>query len=178
MNRDDRPDLICVMGVSGCGKSTLGRALADTIGAEFLEGDSFHPPSNKEKMGSGVPLTDDDREPWVRAMCETLERSKGEGRSAVLACSALRRAHRARLREAGIRVFVWLTGDPGLIRRRMDNPDRGRHYMRPAMLESQLRALETPSPGEPVVPIDIAAEPDAQLRHAIALLADARDPPS
>ena len=82
------------MGVCGCGKTTVGEALAQAIGCRFLDADDFHPPANVEKMAGGVPLTDDDRWPWLDRIAEELGQILAEGEHAVLACSALKEAYR------------------------------------------------------------------------------------
>jgi len=149
--------IVVVMGVAGAGKTTIGTRLAQALGWEFHDADELHPPANVAKMRAGLPLTDADRAPWlasVRALVEQLARA---GRSAVLACSALRRAYRDALAVPGADVrFVHLTGDPAIIRARL--AARRGHFMPPALFESQLATLEPP---DEAVTVDVAAEPDA-----------------
>ena len=97
-----RPMIVVVMGVAGSGKTTIGRALARRLGGEFIEGDSFHPQSNIDRMRSGQPLSDDDRSIWLTRLSREIARRKSAGASAptVLSCSALKKRYRARLREA------------------------------------------------------------------------------
>lgn len=143
-----------VMGVAGSGKSTIGRALADALGAEFLEGDKFHPAANIAKMSRGEPLTDADRWPWLDRLADELARAKGEGRSAVLASSALKRAYRDRLRRGAPDLrLVYLKADKELIRERLKA--RKAHFMPPGLLDSQFAALEEPGPDESPVVIDV-----------------------
>ena len=140
---------IIVMGVSGSGKTSVGRALAARLGWLFVEGDSFHPTANIEKMARGEALTDEDRWPWLRALRAEIERLHSADERCVMACSALRRPYRDKLRMPGETEigFVHLAGADSLIRRRMGERD---HFMQPGMLESQLATLETPGPDEAV----------------------------
>jgi gluconokinase len=139
--------VVVLMGVSGCGKSTVGERLAERLGCPFYDGDDFHPPENVAKMASGRPLDDDDRAPWLDRLNELIHDHLAKGRSAVVACSALKRAYRDRLRarNAGLR-FVFLQGDFDLIWARMKA--RPGHYMKAGMLQSQFDALEAPGDGE------------------------------
>ncbi len=143
-----------VMGVAGSGKTTIGRALASELGAEFLEGDKFHPPSNVAKMSRGEPLDDADRWPWLDRMAEELARARSSGRSAVLACSALKRSYRDRLRRGAPDLrLVFLKGDKALILERLSA--RKQHFMPPGLLDSQFKVLEEPGPDESPIVIDV-----------------------
>lgn len=135
------------MGVSGSGKSTLANALASALDCAVVDGDDLHLPASVEKMRAGVALDDADRWPWLDRIGQTLTHSTG---ACVLACSALRRSYRDRIRAAapGVR-FLFLAGDAQLIRQRMHA--RADHYMPPALLESQLHTLECPGSDEPDV---------------------------
>ncbi len=163
--------IVVMMGVSGVGKTTLGRIVAERLGAVFLEGDRFHPAANVEKMRAGTPLTDADREPWLRALAAEAERCAAAGQSAVIACSALKRCYRAILTERVAMRFVHLTGDPALIKARLDA--RVGHYMPPSLLPSQLGALEPPGADEGAIVVDIAGEPAALIE---AILTGLREP--
>lgn len=160
--------IVVVMGVSGVGKTTLGRVLAERLGAEFLEGDRFHPTANVEKMRLGTPLTDEDREPWLRALASEAERLVAADWSVVIACSALKRRYRMILTQRVAMKFVHLTGDPGLIKARLDA--RVGHYMPPSLLPSQLAALEPPDVDEDAVNIDIDADPTVLLETVLTAL--------
>jgi len=131
------------MGVCGCGKTTVGEALAQAIGCRFLDADDFHPPANVEKMAGGVPLTDDDRWPWLDRIAEELGQILAEGEHAVLACSALKEAYRQRLKRAGDVRIVYLEGDEATIAARL--AARQHKYMPPLLLPSQFATLEVPT---------------------------------
>ena len=150
------------MGVPGCGKSTIGQGLAAGLGAAFIEADALHPAANIAKMSAGAPLTDADREPWLDAVGAAAPKA---GR-AVIACSALRRAYRARLAAAaGAPVFfVHLAGSREEIGRRMSL--REGHFMPASLLESQFATLEPLAADEPHLLLDVA-------RPAEDLIADA-----
>ena len=139
--QSDTPDVIVVMGVSGSGKSTVAKGIATTTGWDFAEGDEFHPRANVEKMASGQPLTDDDRWPWLRLIGDWISERVSRGESAVVACSALKRAYRDLLRDGRPQVrFCHVKADPELIEERMENRDG--HYMPASLLASQMAALE------------------------------------
>ena len=137
---------VVIMGVSGTGKTSLGTALSDRLGIPYLDGDDLHPDANVAKMAAGIPLTDDDRWPWLDLVAQTLNARA----PVILGCSALRRAYRDRLRAgAGGRVhFLHLTGPRELIAARMTA--RQGHYMPAALLDSQFATLEPPGPDEAV----------------------------
>lgn len=147
---------VCVMGVSGSGKTSIGEELAARLGSAFLEGDRLHPAANVEKMAKGIPLTDDDRWPWLNAIGAEIGRHLAMGEGLVLSCSALKRAYRDRLRAAagGRLAFVYLDGSRALLGRRMGA--REGHFMPLSLLDSQLATLEVPTgePGTITVAID------------------------
>jgi carbohydrate kinase (thermoresistant glucokinase family) len=169
MPRTETPQrpVIVVMGVSGCGKSTLGLALAEALGVPYIEGDALHPPRNVALMAAGTPLTDADRAGWLDVIGERLAQAGDQG--AVVACSALRRIYRDRLRAAspGLRL-VHLHGDPALLAERIGQ--RTGHYMPPALLPSQLQTLEPPDPDEAAITLDIAQPPEALVRRTLQAL--------
>lgn len=141
-----KPVVIVVMGVSGSGKSTFGRALADALDWDFLEGDDMHPPSNIEKMRAGIALDDDDRRPWLDHIAFWISNKQSEGRHGVVSCSALKRAYRDRLRQPGTAVhFVYLHVERSELELRMRQRS---HFMPAALLDSQLQALEEPAGDE------------------------------
>lgn len=161
---------IVVMGVSGSGKSTIGQMLADALHREFIDGDSLHPESNREKMAAGHPLNDEDREPWLREIGQKLADGKVAGAPLVIACSALRRAYRDLIRSLEpTTVFVHLTGGSTLIRDRMNA--RSHEYMPSSLLDSQLATLELPEIDEAVLTADITQAPEDIVRQLVADLA-------
>jgi gluconokinase len=149
--------IVVLFGVSGAGKTTIGKLLAEDLGWRFLEADNFHPRANIEKMRSGVPLTDEDRWPWLERLREQITLSLAAKENAVLACSALKRAYRERLRVSGDVKFVFLRGDYALIERQLRR--RRGHFMNPALLQSQFADLEEPQPDEDVLTIDLGRSP-------------------
>jgi gluconokinase len=128
---------VVLMGVSGCGKSVVGTELSRQTGRPFVDGDDLHPPANKEKMRAGIPLTDEDREPWLRAIGVRL--AAGDG--VIVACSALKRHYRDLLRESAPDTF-FAHLDPGVDTLRARLSTRRHEYMPASLLESQLATLE------------------------------------
>lgn len=134
------PRLVVCMGVSGCGKSTLAQALSTRLGWPMLEADDFHNAANRAHMASGQPLTEAMREPWLASICSAL---RARGSDCVLACSALRRAHRARLRALGWNTrFLLLEINPDGARQRLQQ--RSGHFMPASLVDSQFETLEWP----------------------------------
>ena len=164
------PPVLVVMGVSGCGKSTVGARLAEALGLEFVEGDAFHAPSNVAKMASGLPLTDADRADWLLLLADKLANAVLEHRGVVLACSALKRAYRERLRTGAPQLrLVHLTGARDKLLQRTSQ--RSGHYMPASLLESQLATLEPPEADENALAFDIGQQPDAIVIAVRAALA-------
>ena len=143
-----------VMGVSGCGKSLIGAAFADAIGARFIDGDTLHPAANIAKMSRGAPLNDADRAPWLDKVGAALATS-----GTVVACSALKRAYRDRIRAVAVRpvTFLYLRGQRATLLARVSS--RPGHFMPPALLDSQLATLEPPEPEEAHLVADIEQTP-------------------
>lgn len=145
------------MGVTGSGKSTVGQMLAEKLGWEFYDADHFHPEENVIKMSKGIPLNDEDRVPWLKALASLIASSEAQGQSVILACSALKKNYREMLREASDQLkFVYLKGDEELIGERLRA--RKNHFMNPALLPSQFAALEEPCENE-AYHVDIYPEP-------------------
>ena len=158
-----------LMGVSGSGKTTIAEGVSRQLGWPLLEGDKFHPPANVEKMSHGIPLTDEDRWPWLHAIADTIDAVRGAGGSAVVACSALKRAYRDVL--IGDRpdvVLVYLQGDKDLIAGRM--AARKGHYMPVSLLDSQFATLEEPGPDEHPITVSIAPPPAAIIDEVVRRL--------
>jgi gluconokinase len=145
------------MGPAGSGKTTVGKLLAAQLSWEFADGDDFHPPANIEKMSRGIPLTDEDRIPWLRSIRETMLQRQAQGKSAVIACSALKRSYRDLLgihpNSKNIKL-VYLKGSYELLLERLHS--RTGHYMKEQMLTSQLADLEEPTDA---LAIDVAKSP-------------------
>ncbi|KAJ6500204.1 P-loop containing nucleoside triphosphate hydrolase protein [Mycena vitilis] len=197
-----QPIFIVVMGVSGTGKSTLGAALAAALHMPYIDGDDLHPRANVEKMSAGQPLTDADREPWLRVIRSTAERVADEQQRAkndtdydnsgnntpetpgvVIACSALKRAYRDILRggdaksKSGAVVlptyFVFIDGSREVLLERMHK--RSGHFMKASMLDSQLSTLENPAGEQGVVVVSVEDTTAAQVDKAVVALETRRE---
>ncbi len=174
---------LVVMGVSGSGKSTVARLLSERLGRPMLEGDEMHSAEAVAKMGSGHPLTDEDRWPWLRRIRAWIVERSGGGTPGVVACSALRRPYRDLLAGDGDRaavpqdgaapvVFVYLHVPREELHRRLQA--RKGHYMKANMLDSQLDTLEPPEPDERAVTVDATGRPEAiadEVLQRVAALA-------
>jgi gluconokinase len=158
--------LVLLMGVAGSGKTTVGRLLARELGWSYHEADDFHRPANREKMGRGVPLDDADRAPWLAAIRAAMEASRAAGRPAVFTCSALKEKYRRTLLDGLPDVLlVHLSGSRDVLLARLQG--RTGHYMKPAMLDSQLATLEAPACA---LSLDISQPPDvlvAEIRRRL-----------
>jgi gluconokinase len=151
--------MLVVAGVAGCGKTTIGQLVAARLHCEFADGDSFHPPANIAKMHAGEPLTDDDRWPWLRAIVAWMDERAAAGESAVVACSALKRAYRDVLRSGSARArIVFLTVPLDADEARLAH--RAGHFFPQALLESQFAVLELPEPPEPVALVSASGTPE------------------
>lgn len=136
-----RPIHLVTMGVAGTGKTTIGEGIAEHFGLAYAEGDAFHSDANRKKMGEGHPLTDEDRWPWLRSLRDWMTEHARQGKSTVVACSALREVYRDVLREAdGDVFFVHLELPEDVNVERLN--ERHGHYMATGMLQSQLDTLE------------------------------------
>jgi gluconokinase len=149
-------NLYVVMGITGSGKSTVGAILAHRLGVDFIEGDDYHPVGNVRRMALGIPLTDDDRAGWLRALASRIREARNAGTGMVLTCSALKRSYREVLRAAAPELqFVFLKGSRALILERLAG--RRGHFMPTSLLESQLATLEEPAADEHAWTYDIQA---------------------
>jgi gluconokinase len=166
----ERPVVLIFMGVAGSGKTTVGKLFAEKAGARFYEGDDFHPPENVAKMSAGIPLTDADREKWLKILRQIVVDALVKNEFSVLTCSALKMKYRHTLAVSDPRVkFVHLTGPPALIEERL-KARRG-HFMPPTLLASQLAILEPPADA-PVFSCEKSpAEIVAKLLHDFGIAA-------
>ena len=159
--------IVIVMGVVGAGKTTVGQLLAEQMGWEFADADDFHPASNVAKIHTGIPLTDEDRQPWLDLLRAKVVQWIAQNRSAVLACSALKRIYRDKL-DAGPEVrFVYLKGSGELIASRL-RARRG-HFANESILASQLADLEEPANA---ITIEVSETPQqivSDIRKGLAL---------
>jgi len=159
--------VVLLMGVAGSGKTTIGRQLADELGWKFADADDFHPPANVAKMSAGIPIDDTDRAPWLAAIRRYMNARLSAGENAVVTCSALKEKHRAVLLGGTSDVkLVYLRGTREVLWSRISG--RTGHFMKPAMLDSQLTALEEPVNA---ITIDIDQSPAqliADIRSAVA----------
>ena len=156
-----------IMGVSGCGKTKVGKALARSLGWRFIDADDLHPQSNVDKMASGVPLTDDDRWPWLDRIVAEMQRATAAGEHLVVACSALKQVYRDRLASGGDVRVIYLKGDAATIEPWIAR--RKGHYMPPSLLSSQFAALEEP---EDAVVVDIRQPLEAKVALITRALRD------
>lgn len=169
------PAVVIIMGVSGCGKSTVGALLAHRLGWDFEDADWFHPASNVDKMHDGIPLTDEDRWPWLNAIAAWIDKTRRSGGRGVIACSALKRRYRDFLigDRANVRL-IYLKGDETLIGRRIAT--RHEHFMPRSLLHSQFVALEEPGPDEHPVVASIEPRPSLIVARILSALNVVKDP--
>lgn len=164
---------VVVMGVSGSGKTTVAQLVAERLHRQFLEADDQHPAANVAKMAAGEPLTDQDRAPWLATLRDWLAEQTRAGRPSVLTCSALKVAYRDVLRAGGPVLFVHLDVTPDVLAQRMGQ--RVGHFMPPALLGSQLAALEPLLPTEPGFTLDATGSAEslaAQIADRVRALSD------
>jgi gluconokinase len=153
--------IVVVMGVAGSGKTTVGKLLAEKLDWPFIEGDHLHPPSNVEKMRSKQSLSESDRASWLVRIAAELREITDRAGSAVLAASALRIAHRDRIRSSGKDVhFVYLRGEFEQIKARLEQ--RSDHFFGVDLLASQFEILEEP---ESAIEIDSSLDPSEIIRE-------------
>jgi gluconokinase len=158
--------VIILMGVSGVGKTTVGQALAQKLRWRFAEGDDFHSAANIAKMHAGIPLTDEDRAPWLQSLRNAINAWLACGENVVLACSALKASYRALLQVGPDVRFVYLHAGFELIAKRL--AARKGHYMNPDLLRSQFDTLEEP---KDILTVDASLSPAHLLDKIRAALA-------
>jgi gluconokinase len=163
------PSILVVTGVSGSGKTTIAALLARKLGWSFRDADEFHPSANIAKMKSGVPLTDDDRWPWLRAIASFIDEERARGDHAIVTCSALKRSYRDII--VGTRPdvrLIYLKGDKALIAARLKM--RHGHFMPETLLQSQFDALEEPGADEKPLTVTVEGTPEEIAEEVIARL--------
>lgn len=164
-------DFLVVMGIAGTGKTEIAQRLARALGASFVEADSFHSAENVERMRRGIGLTDDDRWPWLNAVCDAALAE--QRRPVVIACSALKRSYRDLFRQRlGALRILFLDGSTQLIAERLK--ERKNHFASISLLESQVQTLEPPTADEDPIILDIAKTPGMIVVHAVETLRKAR----
>ncbi len=163
--------VVVVMGVSGCGKSTVGAQIARQLGLEFLDADDLHPPENKKRMSAGIPLTDENRLPWLKTVRDYADTRNKKRINCIIACSALKKSYRDILNQTQPTCYVFLNGSKLLIRKRMQ--DRSGHFMPASLLDSQFDALELPAGEANVVCVGIDSTPAVIASTAITALENA-----
>lgn len=168
MKNKNFPPMV-IMGVSGSGKSTVGALLGQRLGIAFIDGDDLHPAANKEKMGAGIPLNDQDRWPWLRIVGQTLESHQRQDMGIIIACSALKRRYRDLLREHVPDVlFLHLHGTIDTLAARMVGRDH--EFMPVTLLSSQLEALEPLESDERHMLLDVRRSPAELAEHVVEVL--------
>ncbi|MBF4462565.1 MULTISPECIES: gluconokinase [unclassified Rathayibacter] len=158
---------VVVMGVSGSGKSTVASLLAQRLGWDFLEGDELHPAANVDRMRAGVPLTDEDRAPWLAAIARAVDERIASGERVVVTCSALRRRYRDVLRRDDL-VFAHLAGSREKIGGRL--AARTDHFMPTTLLASQFDALEPLGADEAHLTVDVGRSPEEEAAEIVRRL--------
>ena len=163
------PVVLVIMGVSGSGKSTVGALLSDRLGWTFEEGDSLHPAANVEKMAAGVPLTDEDRWPWLAKVADWIDNRLDAGESGIITCSALKHTYRTMLNRRGSGVeFVYLSVGKAELTERVEH--RPGHFMPASLLDSQLETLEPPTASEPAINVDAGTDPQLVVDRIMRVL--------
>ena len=161
--------ILIVMGVSGSGKSHLANQLARATGWACAEGDDYHSTANKTKMHAGIPLTDEDRAPWLDALHRVLLAWQRSGQSGILTCSALKENYREHLSAGLFNLrFVWLDPPRSVLAERLGH--RIGHYMSPALLDSQLATLEPPALDGKTLHLDGSGGIDDEVAKVLAFL--------
>jgi gluconokinase len=161
--------IVIVAGVAGSGKTTVGAMLAGRLGWPFADADDFHPAANIEKMRAGIPLTDEDRQPWLLAITAWMDEHIARQESAVVGCSALRRSYRDELLDGRPEArMIFLAPDSVVLARRLTA--RAGHFFPERLLSTQLAALEPPEPDERVIRVVPADTPAATVASIIAIL--------
>lgn len=164
-----KSDNIIIMGICGCGKTTIGERLAKKTGRKFIDADDLHPRNNIEKMASGQPLDDEDRQPWLENIRDLLYSLESKNERTVIACSALKKNYRDQLRKGHENLtFLFLDGGRKLILKRMRK--RKEHFMKVNMIESQLKILERPDHEQQTLVVSICGSIDEVVERSTQAL--------
>lgn len=170
------PVIAVVMGVSGSGKTVVGARLAEALGVRFAEGDQFHPPENIARMSAGMPLRDEDRWGWLDVIGREIADAERAGEALIIACSALKRVYRDRLRQASHNLrFVYLDTPRAVAAERVAS--RKNHFMPASLVDSQFADLQPPAADENAVSFDTTVAIDAIVARAASLLGTSRGRP-
>ena len=160
--------IVVLMGVTGSGKTTVGKVLANQLGWKFCDADDYHPVANIEKMRQGIPLSDEDRKPWLQTLAKLIDDARDRGENIVLACSALKHSYQEYLRHhLDVVHYVCLCGSEELIQKRLTA--RKGHFMNPGLLDSQFEILEPP---EDAIRVDVTGSPEeiaGEIRRKLGL---------
>lgn len=165
--------VVVVSGVAGSGKTTIGKMLAERLNVPYAEADDFHSESNRLRMAAGLPLSDDDREPWLTAICAWTAERIAPGKGGVVTCSALKDSYRRRLEQAGLKL-VFLKVDLATAERRLD--ERKGHFFPAELARSQFETLEEPEPGEDIIVVDASLPPEEVVSRILQGLAVRSEP--
>ena len=149
--------IVVICGVAGVGKTSVGKLLAEALGSDFYDADDFQPPANIEKMKNEIPLTDEDRRPWLDKLRQLIERCLAAKEDAVIACSALKKAYRDRLHVTEEVKFVFLRASRAQVVEHLQQ--RRGHFMPATLLDSQFADLEEPQPQEDALTVDLKGSP-------------------
>ncbi|GBQ29071.1 gluconokinase [Gluconacetobacter sacchari] len=161
------PHVIVLMGVSGSGKTSVAEGLHNLLGWPYQEGDLLHPQANIDKMQAGIPLTDEDRQPWLERCHAWIAQRLTTGGGGILTCSALKRSYRDILRQGSQKVvFVYLEVPKAILEVRLSR--RQGHYMSPTLLPSQLATLEEPTPDEHALVVDCEGPPAEVIARVLS----------
>jgi gluconokinase len=160
--------VVITFGVAGAGKTTIGELLAQELGWKFYDADDFHSAANIDKMQRGIPLTGEDRQPWLETLRKVIEQSLAENDNVVLACSALKKKYRDRLRVNGQVKLVFLRGSRDRIAEQLKR--RREHFVDPKLLDSQFADLEEPKPSEHAVTVELGDDPPELVQKIKASL--------
>ncbi|MBV1838082.1 gluconokinase [Acetobacter estunensis] len=163
------PRIVVLMGVTASGKTMVAEGLHNLLGWPFQEGDDLHPKSNIEKMAAGIPLTDEDRLPWLQACRAWIDARAREGGGGIMSCSALKRSYRQLLAADGVDItFLLLNVPRDVLEQRLKG--RKGHFMPASLLDSQLATLEPPGPDEHVLILNALSSPARTIARALELL--------